>query len=185
MLPKGQQFLMLLGAGSPWWLRDPWCLRAGGQQLWWRAWTAPWHSLLCLARENWLSWRSVRGSTVFLYSLLGVCALVHEWGDRDMDRGYLQMLCVHCPETMAVQEKEILDSWPCAVLQICTQTTPECQDWFSDILCVDETMREIIFSQELNNCFLDERTQHLALGFHVFYHVDVTVCFVPAVMLTY
>lgn len=40
-------------------------------------------------------------------------------------------------------------------------------------------MREKIFSQELNNCFLDERTQHLALMFHVFYHVDVTVCFVP------
>lgn len=60
-------------------------------------------------------------------------------------------------------------------------TRPECQDYFWDVLCIDETTREIIFSQELNNCFLDERTQHLALGFHVFCHV----CFVPAVMLTY
>lgn len=54
-----------------------------------------------------------------------------------------------------------------------------------EILCIDERMREIVFSQELNNCFLDERTQHLALVFDVFCHVVVTVCFVPAVMLTY
>lgn len=43
-----------------------------------------WHSLLCLPMENWPSWRGVKGSRVFLYSLLGVCAAVHEWGDRDM-----------------------------------------------------------------------------------------------------
>lgn len=40
-------------------------------------------------------------------------------------------------------------------------------------------MKEKVLFQELNDCFFDERTQHLALVFHVFCHVDVTVCFVP------
>lgn len=121
-LNKGQEFLWCLEQGTlSWWPRDPLCLRAGGQHLWWRGWAAPWHSLLGLPMENWPSWRGVRGSTVFLDSLLEVCAVVHEWGDTDMDWGYLQLLCVHCPAAMAVQEKETLDSWPCAVLQVCNQ----------------------------------------------------------------
>ena len=112
-----------------WRPRDSSCLRAGGQQLSWRVWAAPWCSLLCSPMENQPSCRSVRGGTVCLGSHFGVCAVVH--GTGRCGRGLRMSPVAMCllPRSNCMAGKG--DPWfmPCAKLQICTQTTPWSQDW--------------------------------------------------------